>query len=75
VGEIKHHELLWACGQGLVVLEAGHYATEAVGMKALYERFQTMVVREEWDVEPLFFSKIPFAGALRPETAGLNGTA
>jgi len=72
VGEIKHHELLWGCGQGLVVLEAGHYATEAAGMKALYERFRTMAVREEWDAEPLWFSKAPFSGALRPETESLR---
>jgi len=70
VGEIKHHELLWGCGQGLVVLEAGHYATEAVGMKSLYKRFQTMVDLEKWDVEPLLYSTAPFSGALRPETAG-----
>ncbi len=64
VGEIKHHEILLATGLGLLVLEAGHHATEAVGMKALYERFQTMAASEGLDNAPLWFSKAPFAGAL-----------
>lgn len=64
VGEIKHHELLWATAQGLPVVEAGHYATEAAGMKALYEGFQTMVAQQDWSVTPLWFSQAPFAGAL-----------
>ncbi|MCL1854657.1 MAG: Nif3-like dinuclear metal center hexameric protein [Clostridia bacterium] len=72
VGEIKHHELLLGCGQGLVVLEAGHYATEAAGVRVWYERFQRMAVREKWDVEPLLFSKIPFFGALRADRADLH---
>jgi dinuclear metal center YbgI/SA1388 family protein len=64
VGEIKHHELLWATAQGLVVLEAGHYATEAAGMKALYEGFQTMAAEQDWSATPLWFSQAPFSGAL-----------
>ncbi len=65
VGEIKHHELLWATAQGLTVLEAGHYATEWVGIQALYERFLTMAVTEGWSVSPLLLTQAPFSGVMR----------
>ena len=45
VGEIHHHETLDAVGGGLVVLDAGHYATEFPGVQALYERFQAEQAR------------------------------
>lgn len=64
VGEIKHHELLEATAQGLLVLEAGHYATEAAGMKSLCEGFQTMAAGKGWSAAPLWFSQAPFPGAL-----------
>ncbi len=38
-GEIKHHELLAACAAGLLIIEAGHHATEQPGIAALYHRF------------------------------------
>jgi len=74
VGEMKHHDLLWSCEQGLVVLEAGHYATEAVGMEVFYKRFQAMALQAKWDVEPLLYSKAPYSGALCSETAGSHYT-
>ena len=64
VGEIKHHEILAACAQGLVVLEAGHFATEAPGMAALFRRFKTEAERKGWDVQAFSALKAPFAGAL-----------
>ena len=38
-GEIKHHEIIDASARGLVVIDASHYATEWIGVKALYQRF------------------------------------
>lgn len=64
VGEIKHHELLDACTQGLVVLDAGHYATEAPGVEALYQRFQSAAAERKWQTQPLLFAKPPFTGAV-----------
>ena len=34
-GEVRHHEWLAACEAGSVVIEAGHYATEQPGVRAL----------------------------------------
>ena len=65
VGEICHHELLAACGQGLVVLEAGHFATEITGMMALSQRFEEVAAKNLWQVRPLRYSKAPFWGALQ----------
>lgn len=64
VGEIKHHEIVNACTQGLVVLEAGHYATEAPGMVALQKRFHAEVLRRHWDVQSLLLSNASFMGVL-----------
>lgn len=64
VGEIKHHELLGATAQGLLVLEAGHHASEAAGMKALCEEFQVMAAQKGWSAAALWFSQAPFPGAL-----------
>jgi len=62
VGEIDYDELLFACGQGLVVFESGHYATEFPGMVALYHRFQDNAA-SLLHVKPLLYSKAPFRGA------------
>ena len=60
VGEAKHHELLFACGQGLLVIEAGHFATEAFGMEALYRRFQAEAALQDWPVQPLVYVTASF---------------
>ena len=39
-GEVKHHEAIAACGQGLCLLEAGHLETERVAIKLLRSRLQ-----------------------------------
>ena len=57
VGEIHHHELIDACARGMVVYEAGHYATEFPGIQALYHRFLT-------DVAPAHLcTQAPYPGA------------
>lgn len=63
VGETKHHELLFACGQGLLVLEAGHFASEIIGITALYNRFQTAAAENLWQVRQQLYAKAPFWGA------------
>ena len=39
-GEVKHHEALAACAQGLCMIEAGHYETEQISIKLLANRLQ-----------------------------------
>lgn len=40
-GEVKHHHALEAAASGVVLLEAGHHATEAPGIFALADALQT----------------------------------
>ncbi len=75
VGEIKHHELLDACGRGLVVLEAGHFASEAAGMAALYNRFQSAAQQNQWDVSAWLLTQAPYKGALTALKAEQNARA
>ena len=39
-GEVRHHEALAAVGQGLCVVEGGHYETEQIAIKLLIECLQ-----------------------------------
>ena len=39
-GEVKHHEALAACAQGLCMIEAGHYETEQIAIKLLIDCLQ-----------------------------------
>lgn len=64
VGEIRHHELLDACARGLTVFEAGHYATEAPGIAALYQRFLQDAAAASWQVSARLFDSVPYLGAL-----------
>ncbi len=41
-GEVKHHEWLDAAAHGLMVVEAGHYATEVPVVEPLAQRLQTV---------------------------------
>lgn len=41
-GDLRHHVVLDACTQGLAVIDAGHYATEAAALPALHDRLATM---------------------------------
>lgn len=63
-GEIRHHELLDACARGLTVYEAGHYATEAPGIQALYERFLADAAAAQWPVNARLYDIVPYRGAL-----------
>lgn len=65
-GEIHHHQLLAACGHGLIVTEAGHYATEFCGVKALYERFLMDCASPHEQVCASLYSYAPYRGATRP---------
>ncbi|MEG0740947.1 MAG: Nif3-like dinuclear metal center hexameric protein [Clostridia bacterium] len=64
VGEIHHHELLDACARGLTVYDSGHFATEAPGVRALYERFLADAAQAVWQVTPHLYPTAPFAGAM-----------
>lgn len=64
VGEIRHHELLDACARGLVVYDAGHFATELPGICALYQRFLADAALAGWPVEAHLHCNAPYAGAL-----------
>ena len=64
VGEIHHHEVLDACARGLAVYDSGHFATEAPGVRALYERFLADATRAVWQVTPHLYANAPYAGAM-----------
>lgn len=64
VGEAAHHELLDAYERGLTMYDAGHYATEFPGVRALYQRFLTDVQQNGWSVSVHLHQKAPFAGAI-----------
>ena len=64
VGEAAHHELLDASERGLTMYDAGHYATEFPGVRALYQRFLTDAQRNGWNVSTHLHQKAPFAGAI-----------
>lgn len=64
VGEIRHHELLDACARGITVFEAGHFATEAPGIAALYQRFLKDAAAASWRITARLFTSAPYLGAL-----------
>lgn len=59
-GEAKHHELLYAAQNGITLIPAGHYATEAVALSglasALREGFPTLSVEVTTLDDPLQFT-------------------
>ena len=59
-GEIKHHELLNACGRGLAIFDAGHYPTEFPGIAALYQRFLAAAAGHGWAMEAALYSRPPY---------------
>jgi GTP cyclohydrolase I len=60
VGEIEHHHLIAAQAMGLVVCEAGHYATEQPGLEALYRRFAAAAQAGRWPVEAQLSALRPY---------------
>ena len=63
VGEIRHHELLDACSRGLTVFEAGHFATEAPGIAALYQRYLQDAASASWRTLARLSTSAPYGGA------------
>lgn len=64
VGEIGYHDVADATARGLVVLDAGHYATELPGVVSLYTRFLADASAAHWQVRAHLHQPAPFAGAL-----------
>jgi dinuclear metal center YbgI/SA1388 family protein len=62
-GEIKHHEILDAAAQGLVVYDGGHHATEQPAMPALEARLRAAAAEEGWQIQTRLSMAPPFAGA------------
>lgn len=64
VGEIRHHEILDACARGLVIYDAGHYATEFPGVAALHKRFIAENASSHPSVKAHLHLQAPFTGAV-----------
>ena len=62
VGEIQHHHLMEM--RTLGVVDAGHYATEWPGVKAMHVRFEQEVFEKQWEVKSILTRNVPFSGAL-----------
>ncbi len=63
-GEVHHHEAVAAAMEGIILLEAGHYATEAPGMWALAEGLQTALNGLQYNVVVYRSAQEPYPGAL-----------
>lgn len=63
-GEVRHHNAVAAVQEGIVLLEAGHYATEAPGLRALGECLQTALNGLQCSVSLIHFSGTSYPGAL-----------
>ena len=64
VGEIGYHEVADATAQGLIVYDAGHFATELPGVINLYKRFLSDAAAAGWSVQAHLYDKAPFEGAI-----------
>ncbi len=63
-GEVRHHNAIDAVAQGMVLLEGGHYATEAPGLQAFGGCLQKGLDRLQYSVEINHFSGVSYPGAL-----------
>ncbi len=63
-GEVRHHNALNAVAQGMVLLEGGHFATEAPGLYALGGCLQMGLDGLQYSVAVLHFSGVSYPGAL-----------
>ena len=59
-GEVKHHEALAACAQGLCMIEAGHYETERVCVKLLAACLQKRCDELQYNVTVIESRETPF---------------
>lgn len=66
-GEAKHHHALAAADAGVVILEAGHHATEQPGIFALGEALQSWLDSVQCDVSVFLFGcgKTPYSTPVR----------
>lgn len=63
IGEIHHHDIIDACGRGLLVLDGGHYATEAPGIATLYQRYLSDAPRAGFTAPARLCATAPYRGA------------
>ena len=63
-GEVRHHNALNAVAQGMVLLEGGHFATEAPGLTAFGGCLQKGLDRLQYSVAVLDYSGVSYPGAL-----------
>ena len=63
-GEIRHHEITDAAARGVVIFEAGHYASEAPMVPALVSFLQDRLREENLSCHVIQTSCVPFTGAL-----------
>jgi len=63
-GEVHHHNALAAVAQGMVLLEGGHYATEAPGLRAFGDCLQKGLDGLQYSVAVNHFAGVPYPGAL-----------
>ncbi|NLB89787.1 MAG: Nif3-like dinuclear metal center hexameric protein [Clostridiales bacterium] len=59
-GEFKHHDILAALEEGLVLLDGGHFATEAPGISHLGKCLQNALNALQYKVEVYFSSLHPY---------------
>ena len=63
-GEIRHHEITDAAARGVVIFEAGHYASEAPMIPALVSFLREKLSEEGLSCRVIQTSCVPFPGAL-----------
>ena len=62
-GEVKHHEILDAVAQGLIIYDGGHHATEQPAMPVMQSLFAAACAQNGWQTETRLSMAPPFAGA------------
>ena len=62
-GEVKHHEILDAVAQGLIIYDGGHHATEQPAMPVMQSLFAAACAQNGWHTESRLSMAPPFAGA------------
>jgi dinuclear metal center YbgI/SA1388 family protein len=50
-GDVKYHEAQHAVGLGVAVVDAGHFATEVPGVRALAQRLEAALAEAGWAVQ------------------------
>ena len=63
-GEIRHHEITDAAARGIVIFEAGHYASEAPMIPALVSFLEEGIQKNGLSCQVMQTSCVPFPGAL-----------